>query len=121
MSNALEGVYETLSAVLGCRWSAESVEHELDHGELNHGFAVFDEFLVVFAESPIVAEPSERAFHHPASGEQLKTNLIAQLADDFQHPATPAIQPTDQLPSITTIGPDQRYRRQPHRGFEELR
>ena len=91
----------------------------MDHGDLNHGFAVFDEFLIIFAEPAVVAEPSERAFHNPAFREHLKTDLVSQLAYDFQDPAAPAIQPLDQLSGITAIGPHQRDRRKQRRSLEE--
>lgn len=79
------------SAVLGQGGTTEPVEHQLDHGNLNHGFAVFDELLIVFAEPAIVAEPGERAFDDPALAENFKTDLLAKLVDDFQNPATPAV------------------------------
>ncbi len=71
------------SSVLGLGRTAESVEHQLDHGNLDHRFAVFEQLLVVFAEPAIVAEPGERAFDDPALAENFKTGLLAQLVDDF--------------------------------------
>jgi hypothetical protein len=116
---ALEGVFETLSAFLGFRWSAQSLEHQADHGDLNHRFTILDEFLVIFAESPTMPKPCERAFHDPASGQHLETDLVLQLADDLQHPATPPIQPFDQLPGVPSIGPHQRNRRKQRGRLEE--
>jgi hypothetical protein len=107
------------SPFLGYRRTAESVKHQLDHGDFNHGFAVFEEFFIIFAEPTVVTEPSERAFHNPTLGEDLKTDLVSQLAYDFQNPAAPAIEPVDQFSGITAIGPHQGDRRKRRRGLEE--
>ena len=88
--------------------STESLQYEADHGDLDHGFAVFHQFLVVLAESPGMRQPSERAFYDPALAKELKTSPLLQFADNFQDPATPAIEPLDQLSGVTAIGPHQR-------------
>ncbi len=111
MSRVLEGVCETLSPVLGFCWSAESLQHQADHGNLNHGLAVLDEFLVIFAEPTGMAKPCERALDHPSPWQQLKTDLVLQLANDLQYPAAAPMQPLDQLPGVCAIGPHQRDRR----------
>src|ERR1700686_1544004 len=107
------------SPLLGYWGAAESVQHQLDHGDFNHGFAVFEEFLIIFAKPTVVAQPSERAFHNPTLREDLKTDLVSQLAYDFQNPAAPAIEPADQLSGIATVGPHQGDRRKQHGGLEE--
>jgi len=84
------------------------LEHEPDHGDVDHGFAVFQEFLIVLAESPGMSQPGERAFHDPAFAQELKTSLLFQLTDNFQDPTTPAIEPGNQLAGVTAIGPHQR-------------
>ena len=45
-----EGVCELLSS-LGLRRPTESVEHQADHGDLKHSFAVVRQFLLVFAQA----------------------------------------------------------------------
>jgi hypothetical protein len=107
------------SPFLGYCRAAESVKHQLDHGDFNHGFAVFEEFLIIFAEPAVVAEPSERTFHNPTLREDLKTDLLFQLAYDFQDPAAPAIEPVDQLSGVATIGPHQGDCRKQLCGLEE--
>ncbi len=57
------------------------MEHELDHRNLDHGLAVFDEFLIVFAQPTSMAEPGEGAFHDPAFGKNLKTNLLTKFLE----------------------------------------
>ena len=66
-----------------------------------------------------MAEPGERAFDHPPPRQQLKTDLVLQLANDLQSPATPPVQPLDQLPCVAAIGPHQRNRRKRHGRLEE--
>jgi hypothetical protein len=95
------------------------VEHELDHGDLNHGFTVFGEFLIVLAQSAIVTQPSKRPFHDPAFGKDLKTYLFTQLSHDFQRPATPPMQPRHEFSRITAVSPNQRNRRKQGCRFEE--
>src|SRR3970040_193509 len=73
--------------------ATESLEHEADHGDVDHGFAVFHQFLIVLAESPGMSQPGERAFHDPALAKELKTSLLFQLTDNFQDPTTPAFDP----------------------------
>jgi hypothetical protein len=107
------------SPFLGYCRAAESVKHELDHGDFNHGFAVFEELLIIFAEPAVVAQPSERTFHNPTFREDLKTDLVSQLAHDFQDPAAPAIEPVNQLSGITAVGPHQGDRRKQRRSLEE--
>jgi hypothetical protein len=86
---------------------------------VNHGFAVFEEFLVVFAQPTSVAEPSERAFNNPAFGKNLKTGLPFELSDDLQDPTTPPPQPLHELPGITTVRPIQLHRRKQCRRLEK--
>jgi len=83
------------------------LQHESDHGDLNHGLAIFNQFFIVLAEATGMAQPSKRAFHDPAFGKDLKTNLLFELPNDLQHPTTPAIEPLDQLSGVTAIGPHQ--------------
>lgn len=108
-----------LSSFLRLGGSAESLQHEPDHGDLDHGFAVFYQFLIVLAESPGMCQPGERAFYDPALAKQLKTSLLFQLPDNFQHPAAPATQPFDQLSGVTAIGPHQRNRGERCGGLDE--
>ncbi len=83
------------------------MEHELDHRNLDHGFAVFDEFLIVFAQPTSMAEPGEGAFHDPAFGKNLKTNLLTKFLNDLEAPTTPPQQPVHKLPGVTAIRPNQ--------------
>lgn len=110
-SFVLEGVCEPLSPLFRPGRSAEPLQHQSDHSDLNHGLAVLDDFLVVFAESPTVAQPSERAFDQPPLGQHLKADLAFQLAHDFQNPTAPLLQPFDELSGVAAVGPDQRDRR----------
>jgi len=86
--------------------TAESMEHELDAGDLDHGFAMKCEVFVVFAKPALMAEPSQGSFHDPASGKKLKPGCVCQLLHNFQGPTRPTLEPLDQFPGITSIGPD---------------
>ena len=45
---------------------SESSRHEIDHAEMDDGFARFGRAFVVFAVSPVASQPGERAFDDPA-------------------------------------------------------
>lgn len=49
----LEGVLESLS-----RFSVKATKHQTNHGNLNHRFAIFGQFFVVFTHAATAAEPS---------------------------------------------------------------
>ena len=66
-----------------------------------------------------MCQPSERAFHDPPLAQQLKTDLLFQLADDLQHPAAPAIEPFDQLSGVAAIGPHERNLGKRRGGLDE--
>ena len=59
---------------------SEALEHEADHGQLDHGFGNL--WLVIFGEAPPSAQPSQGAFDHPAAGQQDETRGIREAADD---------------------------------------
>jgi hypothetical protein len=71
-----ERVFEKLSC-----WG-ESVEHNADGRDVDHGFRCLEHVFVVFAESAIAAEPSEAALHNPGKASDLEGTLSS--LDDLQ-------------------------------------
>ena len=45
------------------------MDHEVGHGDLNHGDAATDQALVVFAQPSVSAQTGEGAFDDPAFGQ----------------------------------------------------
>src|SRR6266540_3216027 len=60
---------------------------EAHRGEIDPCFTRFGILLVVLTQSPVAAEPPDRAFHHPPPGEHLKADLVGRLVHDHQPPA----------------------------------
>src|SRR5271166_2368131 len=81
----------------------------MDHGDLDERFTGLRPVFVVPAQSAIAIEPRNRPFDHPTPRQQLPTFDQLVPLDDFQHPTTILPQPGDQLPRITSIGPDQSH------------
>ena len=45
---------------------------------INHGIGSIDPILVIFAQTPIVAQPGKRAFRDPMPRDHLETRLVRQ-------------------------------------------
>ncbi len=81
------------------------MNHHIDHGNAYHGFAALNQRLIVFGESSIFAQPSERSLDNPALGKDDKLVRVRTF-DDFDNSAVPADRPIHKLSGIATIGPD---------------
>ena len=75
---------------------SESSRHEIDHAEMDDGFARFGRAFVVFAVSPIAGQPSERAFDDPAFGQDDKSFHRDGSQHRLQHPAEGLADPLGQ-------------------------
>jgi hypothetical protein len=79
----------------------------INHGDQNHGFAIFWQQFVVFAQAAIPVEPRESPFHDPAFRQHDKAGQVIRPFDDLQGPMIRHLDPLDQLAGITPVGPDQ--------------
>jgi len=84
----------------------ESTEHESGHGDVDKGFTGLGQSFVVFAQPPVASQPRQRALHHPAPRQHNELAFIGTF-HDLQEPATKLIDPLNQLPGISAVGPAQ--------------
>ena len=66
----------------------------------------FGQFLVVFAQPPAAAQPSQGALHHPPSGQHLEAAAVRVPAHRIQRPTSGGPSPRHQPASVGRIGPD---------------
>ena len=83
----------------------ESMHHQVDHGDTDHGFAGFGEGFIVFREAAVFSKPCKCSLDNPPLGKDNKLVSIRSL-DDFNDPAIPAHCPIHKPSGITAIGPD---------------
>ena len=65
----------------------ETVQHEPDHGELDHGLRDFGQFLVVLGKAPPASEPAEGSLGHPAAWDDGEALGPSETSDDDQRQA----------------------------------
>jgi len=82
------------------------MNHQIDHGNINHRFAALWQRFVIFTQSSIFAQPGKRTLNDPTFGQHHELVKIVAL-DDFNHAATSALAPIDQLTRVAAVGPDQ--------------
>ena len=81
------------------------MDHQIDHGDTDHGFAGFGEGFIVFREAAVLSKPCKCSLDNPALGKDNKIVSIRSF-DDFNDPAMPAHCPIHKPSGITAIGPD---------------
>jgi len=84
------------------------MDHQVNHRQFNHGFTTDRQRLIVFAQSPVLAQPRKGPFDHPPAGQDRKTFNVFTAFDNLQHPMTEISRPLDELACISTVCPDQR-------------
>jgi len=82
------------------------MEHDIGHGNKDHRLAAFDQSLVVFGQSAVLAEPGERALDNPSLGQHDESMQLRALHDLYKTPV-PASCPIDKPPGIAPIGENQ--------------
>ena len=82
------------------------MEHQVDHGLVDHGLAAGSLFFIVLAESSIASQLAKRPLDDPSLGQHHKLVKFIPI-DDLQPPASEPLDPMDQLPAIAAVGPDQ--------------
>jgi len=95
------------------------MNHQVNHGKLNHGFAANGKRLIVFAQAAILSQPGERSFDHPSSGQHRKTFNVLTAFDNLQDPATEISSPVNELACVSTISPNQRQTTETTRQFTQ--
>jgi hypothetical protein len=79
----------------------------MNHRNMNPSFRTFRQSLIVFAEPSIAAQPPKGALHHPPPRQHFKAVATQGALDHLEEPAAQGIGPTNQLPAIHAISPDQ--------------
>ena len=81
------------------------MEHQVDHGQVNHGLTAVGQRLVVLAQPAVLAEPSERPLDNPTFWKDHKAMKVTAFDDLHGTPYAPA-SPIDENPRIAPVGPD---------------
>ena len=68
------------------------MNHQIDHGETDHGFAGFGEGFIVFRQAAVFSKPCKCSFHDPPLGKDDKLVRVRSF-NDFNDPAIPAGRP----------------------------
>ena len=80
------------------------MEHQTDHGEGDHGFGDFGQFLVVLGQAAPSAEPAERSFNDPSAWEHDEAGGPGDTADDDQRQAEQEAGDQDGEPVVDAVG-----------------
>jgi len=95
---------ESVSAnVLG---RGQTPEHEMDHRDIDHGFAARGQFFIILAQATIAPEPTKGALDNPALGQHDEALLVVGALDDLQDAAQERLGPNDQASTVGVISPD---------------
>src|SRR5258708_23741616 len=93
-------------------YSCQALEHQSDHTDPNHRFAVVRANFVVTAEATRLHKPAEGSLDDPALGQNLEAFDLVTPAHDLQvelTERTELLHPLDQGSQIAAIGPDDLY------------
>ena len=99
------------SVLRGCFRSSEgprnSLEHELNHGQVDEGLPSAWQLFIILAEPPAPGNPVQGALHQPSSGHHSETMASGTL-QHFQHAVEVFQDPLAQhLPPIGPVAPDE--------------
>ncbi len=72
------------SLMLDFLFGGEAMEHQVDHGQADEGFADFGRTLEILRETTIAHEPPERALHDPSFRQHLEGTRPRLAAHDLQ-------------------------------------
>lgn len=85
---------------------AETMKHEVDHGNANHRLAAGGQGFVILTEAPVLAQSRERALHNPSFGQHHEM-ADRRPSDNLDHASVGLLGPLDQLTGVPAIGPDE--------------
>ena len=78
----------------------------MGHRYVHPGLRCFRQSLVVLAQPPTTAQPSQCSFHHPSPGQHFKAMAVAGTLYDLQDPTEKGGHPVSQLPTVAAFSPD---------------
>ena len=83
----------------------ETMQHQVDHGQIDHGFTAGRQRLVVLAQPSVFAKPAKGSLHDPTlrqDHEAMQLTAFDNLNNPPEHPSGPIYK----SPGITSIYPD---------------
>ena len=104
---------------LKSRFLRHTAQHQPAHRNLHPGRAALRQFLIVFAQTPLPAQPAQCPRHYPTPRQYRKTTLPRRARHNLQAAAQPFPHPFRQRPAIRAIGPNQPQPRQLARQFPQ--
>jgi hypothetical protein len=84
----------------------ESLKHDADGCEGDHGFGDFWQFLIVFGQATPSAEPAECSFNDPSARDHDEAGGAGDAADDDQRQAEQKAGEPDRQPVVDAVGED---------------
>src|SRR5215213_5809377 len=87
--------------------------HRHDHGDVDHGFVVRGQCLVVADAAAELADPGECALDDPAAGQHGEALDVVGAFDHLDGQCQDLAGPDDQPSRIAAVGPDQADRGEP--------
>jgi len=81
------------------------MQHQVDHCQIDHGFAAGWQRLVVFAQPTVLAEPAKGPFHNPAFGQNNEAMQVTAF-NHLNHPCECLLSPIHKRPGISGVDPD---------------
>ena len=118
-SNLGESGLERVQEALSCRdrliswkivvisfFGSEPVEHQIDHGHVDEVLAGLGEEFVVLAQTPISAQPSERALDDPTFGQNREALAGVGALDDLKLAVGKLLDPLLQLAAVGAVAPE---------------
>ena len=79
----------------------------MNHCNMHPSLRRFTKSFVIFAQATASAQPRHRSFYYPSFGQHFELMTSSRTFDDFQQPAGMGLDPVNQLPSVSRVGPDQ--------------
>ena len=81
------------------------MEHQVGHGDEDHGFAAFGQGFVVLGQSSVLSQPGEGTLDDPAFGQDDKAGERCSL-DDLDDAEVPTLGPVNELPRVSSVRED---------------
>lgn len=90
--------------------TCQATDHQMDHGNANHGLARLGQILIILGQAAVPAQPREGALNNPPFREEQEAFGALGPPDNLQADVPPGPQgpdPGDEIPAIGLIRPDQ--------------
>jgi hypothetical protein len=81
------------------------MQHQINHGQVDHGFTAGRQRLVILAQPPILAEPAKGPLHDPPLRQDYKVMQVTTF-DNLNHPAEHPSGPIHESPGVASVDPD---------------